>query len=142
MRKGDEAKMRTHRAFSSLAALSAILSASDMRSGPCDARTYVPSHTQVLLRAFITAVAVDAPYVESRDAIGQQARPALHFVDFDDLRTPQPAVEHVYPLEHLRQRVDGQDGPCTRLTGMDGELAGQLVRSVPAKSASFKQKRN
>jgi hypothetical protein len=85
---------------------------------------------------------LDAPYMEPRDAIGQPARPALHFVDFDDLRTPQPAVEHVYPLEHLRQRVDGQDGPCTRLTRLDGELAGQLVRSVPAKSASFKQKRN
>jgi hypothetical protein len=51
-------------------------------------------------------------------------------------------VEHVYPLEHLRQRVDGRDGPCTRLPGLDGELAGQLVRSVPAKSASFKETRN
>ena len=80
-------------------------------------------------------------YMESRDAIGQLAQPAADFVDFDDLRTSQPAVEHVYPLEHW-QRVDGGDGPCTRFTGLDGELARQLLRSVPARSASFKQNLN
>ena len=62
--------------------------------------------------------------MEPRYAIGQLAQPAAHFVNFDDLRTAQPAVEHVYPLEYLRQRVDRRDGPCTRLTGLDGELAG------------------
>ena len=84
----------------------------------------------------------DAPYMDSRHTIGQLAQPAAHFVDFDDLRTTQPAMEQVCPLEHLRQCVDGRDGPCTRRTGLDGELAGQLVRSVPAKSASFKETRN
>ena len=80
--------------------------------------------------------------MESRYAIGQLAQPAAHFVDFDDSRRPQPAVEHVRPLAHLRKHVDGRDGPCMRLNGLDGELAGQLIRSVPAKSASFKQKRS
>jgi hypothetical protein len=39
VQNGDGAEMRTYRALSSLAALSAILSASDMRSGPCNVRT-------------------------------------------------------------------------------------------------------
>ncbi len=56
-RTGDGAEVRTHRTCSSLAARSAILSASDTRSGPCDARTYVPSRTQVLLHASIVSVA-------------------------------------------------------------------------------------
>jgi hypothetical protein len=57
VRTGDGAEMRTHRTCSSLAAWSASLSASGMRSGPCDVRTYVPSRTQVLLHASIIAVA-------------------------------------------------------------------------------------
>lgn len=73
-------------------------------------------------------------YVDLRYAIGQLAQPAVHFVDFDDSRTPQPAVEHVYPLAHLWQHVEGRDGPCARLSSLNGELAGQLLRIVPVKS--------
>ncbi len=74
----------------------------------------------------------DAPYMESQYTIGQLAQPAAHFVDFDDSRRSQPTVEHVRPLAHLSKHFAGRDGPCMRLNGLDGELAGQLIRIVPA----------
>jgi hypothetical protein len=70
--------------------------------------------------------------MESRYTIGQLAQPAAHFVDFDDSRRSQPTVEHVRPLAHLWKHFAGRDGPCMRLNSLDGELAGQLIRIVPA----------
>ena len=94
---------------------------------------FAPSkaHTGAAVR-FDSRSRWDAPYMESRYVIGQLAQPAAHFVDFDDSRRTQPAVEHVRPLAHLWKHVEGRDGPCMRWHGLDGELAGQFIRIVPA----------
>ena len=68
----------------------------------------------------------------ARYAIGQLGQQTVHFEDLEDLRTPKVCVEHMRPRDQLRQPFGGKEGPCTRLSCLDGEMRHELVCIVPA----------